>query len=97
MKKKLLLIAAAVGLGACRDVSTPSSIPAPLAPALSASTAVVPRPGHHIFVFRGGVADPPGLARALVRAHRGTLEQTYQYAIKGFAAALSDSAVAVRD
>lgn len=95
--KKLLLAVVAVGLGACRGDSTPTSIPvsASIAPALSGPVAAVPRPGHHIFVFRSSVPDPAALARALVRAHNGTLEYTYRYAIKGFAAQLSDSAVAV--
>src|SRR5262245_30826552 len=95
MKKKLLLFVAAVGLGACEDsvTSTPTVVPDPITPNL-AVTDEVPRPGHHIVVFDANVADPGALAQAIVSAHDGTLEYTYSHAIKGFAAELSDAAVA---
>ena len=40
------------------------------------------------------MTDAPGLARALVSANAGRLEHTYEHAILGFSAALSDGAVA---
>src|SRR6267378_2555837 len=74
-------------VGACRDASTPWQ------PAQgSDGTGVVP--GQYIVVFRDTVADPEGLAQALVQAQGGTQLHTYARALKGFAARLSDSAVA---
>ncbi|HYR13187.1 MAG TPA: S8 family serine peptidase, partial [Mycobacterium sp.] len=72
---------------ACRDASTPWQ------PAQgSDATGVVP--GQYIVVFRDTVADPEGLAQALVQAQGGTRLHTYTSALKGFAARLSDPAVA---
>jgi len=51
-------------------------------------------PGQYIVVFKDGVTDPDGLAQTLVSLYGGTLKHTYKSAIKGFAAVLSDAAVA---
>src|SRR5256886_17461493 len=48
----------------------------------------------YIVVFKDGVADPEGLAQTLVSLYGGSLKHTYKSAIKGFAAILSDAAVA---
>ena len=84
-----------IGLASCQDGAT-STLPTALdrSPAPTAISQGGPRPGYHIVVFRADVTDAPGLARALVSAHAGTLEHTYEHAILGFSAALSDGAVA---
>jgi subtilisin family serine protease len=95
MFRRSLLALAAFALGtACADTqpTAPASALAPTAPL--ESSAPTPRPGHYIVVFRGGVADARGEARALVAAHGGQLEHTYVHTIHGFAAALSPTAVA---
>lgn len=77
-------------LGACRDASTPLH-PGPqqlLAPQLPIAS------GPYIVVFKDAVAEPDALARTLVSALGGTLRHTYASALKGFAARLSDAAVA---
>src|SRR3989442_9375725 len=51
-------------------------------------------PGQYIVVFKRGVANPGALARTLVTVHGGSLRHTYATALKGFAARLSDAAVA---
>jgi subtilisin family serine protease len=51
-------------------------------------------PGQYIVVFRRGTPDPAGLARSLTAAHGGSLRFTYTTALQGFAAGLSDRAVA---
>jgi subtilisin family serine protease len=51
-------------------------------------------PGQYIVVFTDAVADPAGLARALVAVHGGALRHAYASALKGFAARLPDQAVA---
>ena len=97
MKRKFL-VATALVLAACQDASAPTSRLSPAAAAGAPDAAAVgqssaPRPGHYIVVFRDGVANASGLAKSLVAAHNGVLEHSYQYAIKGFAAQLSDAAV----
>src|SRR5438309_9656530 len=75
-------------IGACRDASSPGQ-PGPRDDA----TRVVP--GQYIVVFRDAVADPAGLAQSLVSAQGGQRLHTYASALKGFAARLSDAAVAM--
>src|SRR5690606_33021205 len=41
--------------------------------------------GRLIVVFERDVPDAPGLARRLVTEYGGTLDYTYQHALKGFA------------
>jgi subtilisin family serine protease len=50
--------------------------------------------GQYIVVFEDTVADPVGLTQSLVNALGGTRLHTYTSAVKGFAAQLSDGAVA---
>ena len=97
MKGKVFVFAA-LALAACRDASVPTSAPlndelavVPLATRSSSA----PRPGHYIVVFRDGVSDARGLARALVAAHNGVIEHTYVASIKGFAAQLPAAAIGV--
>jgi len=50
-------------------------------------------PGHYIVVFEDSVIDAPGLTRELARAHGIAPRFVYEYALKGFAAALPEKAV----
>ena len=84
MMWKRIALAAALTLAACRDAATPTQPPSDAL--LSAAD------GRYVVVFRDAVADPPGLARELVRVHGGSLLFTYSSAIKGFAARLSEPA-----
>ncbi|HEX8209134.1 MAG TPA: S8 family serine peptidase [Longimicrobium sp.] len=100
MKCKQLFAAMAVsiGLAACSDAPTGPAVPAD-APAEARSVRQTgkggqPIPGRYVVVFKREVSDAPGLARQLAAAHGGTVHHTYQHAIKGFAASLSDGAVA---
>ena len=93
--KKMLLTACVFVFAACSDASSPAPLVSGakrVLPAAASSSAVV-RPGHYIVVFRNEVGDPAALARLLVAANKGLLEFTYEHAIKGFAAELSDAAV----
>ena len=74
--------------------------PSPVAPEASnasldvaASRGPLVGPDDWIVVFRDDVVDPPGLARQLIATHGGSLRFTYQYALKGFAAALPAQAL----
>src|SRR5260370_19994864 len=82
-------------LAACRDASNPLQ-PGPRPSQDLALTSGNPNviPGQYIVVFKDGVADPDGLAQTLVSLYGGSLKHTYKSAIKGFAAILSDAAVA---
>jgi hypothetical protein len=51
-------------------------------------------PNAYIVVFKDRVTDPVALAEQLVATYGGKLRYTYQYALKGFAAELPESAVA---
>ena len=77
-------------LGACGEVSTPVEPGAGQAQLLG---ELIPS-NQYIVVFQDAVAEPDALARTLVANLGGTLRHTYQSALKGFAAELSDVAVA---
>lgn len=68
-----------LAFSACRDAAPPT---APGAPALAAGRADA---GRLIVVFERDVPDAPGLARRLAAEYGGTLDYTYQHALKGFA------------
>ena len=87
-------ITVAAGLAACSDVpSAPELATAPNVPAASQSArggqAI---PDQYVVVFNDGVRDAPGLAKQLANAHGGTVQHTYQHAIKGFSARMSAAA-----
>ena len=82
-------------LVACRDASIPLQ-PGPqqshdLVRQLAGPNVV---PGQYIVVFKHEVDNPDALARTLVGLYGGSLKHTYTSALKGFAATLSDAAVA---
>ena len=84
---RAISLAVLLGFWACRDDLTPSQ-----SGPRHGAIAVIP--GQYIVVFRDTVADPVGLAQSLVNAQSGTLLHTYTSALQGFAARLSDAAVA---
>src|SRR5437867_206254 len=89
------LVAVLVVLAACRDASRPlqpGQKPSQDLALTPGNTQVIP--GQYIVVFKDGVADPDGLAQSLVSLYGGSLKHTYKTALKGFAAILSDAAVA---
>jgi subtilisin family serine protease len=100
------LLAAPLMLAGCHDlpvapdgapVDAPMAgqhAPGPHGPAPGVGQQARPVPGQYIVLFNRDVADAPGLANALVRAHSGTLLHVYQHAVKGFAARLSPEAAA---
>jgi subtilisin family serine protease len=94
-KRLFAAMAVSIGLAACSDVpSGPSIAPAEKEAVRQVGKGRQPIPGRYVVVFKREVGDAPGLARQLAAAHGGTLHHTYQHAIKGFAASLSDGAVA---
>ena len=95
MKRGLALLLP-LAFAACQDAEAPLAPPGTdlASPSFSQSQAGEVIPGQYIVVFNDGVADAPSLARRLTAAHGGSLRFTYEHAIKGFAAQLSDAAVA---
>lgn len=86
MKRSFLLLLS-MALAACQQ---PTDLPVPALTPDGAGALVQQAPGkglkdRYIVVFKDDVADAPGLARALQRAHGGTLLYTYESALKGFA------------
>jgi subtilisin family serine protease len=100
MRARISLITLVVALAACSDSPTTSSsrpaapVPdeAPVMFARSASSE--PIPGKYIVVFTDAVTDPVGKAHEKALRHKGKLTHAFDRVIKGFAAELSDSAVA---
>ena len=85
----LLLIAVA----ACQDASRPVQPDAQPALRVSAVRTVSGGiPGRYIVVFNDKVNDAIGLARQLAAQNGASLQFTYQVALKGFAAQMSDAA-----
>lgn len=82
-------------LAACRDASNPlqpGSTPSRDLVSGSRSSHVIP--GQYIVVFKRDVNDADASARSLVALYGGSLRHVYTSALNGFAANLSDAAVA---
>lgn len=93
MKKSGLSALLLIAVAACQDASRPVQPDAQ--PALRASavrTVAGGIPGQYIVVFNDKVNDAVGLARQLAEQHGASLQFTYQVALKGFAARMSDAA-----
>ncbi|MGH7459244.1 MAG: S8 family peptidase [Longimicrobiaceae bacterium] len=91
-----VLAAAALAVAGCSDDARAPLQPdaqANQAPVVQAGPAGEVIPDRYIVVFNPGVADAPGLANRLARAHGGSIHFTYQHALKGFAATLPAPAV----
>src|SRR5262245_48252383 len=98
----LALVALAAFAASCTD--TPSVPPPPkrdITPELNDQTLFVRAPekqvipGEYIVVFTDAVADAKGKASEKVLRHHGKMRFTYDKALKGFAASLSEEAVAL--
>src|SRR5437867_240473 len=91
---RFALVAACL-VAACQDGSNPLQPGSSPSQDLSLNaTSLHAVPGRYIVVFQRGVANPAALARTLVTASGGSLQHTYASVLKGFAARLSDAAVA---
>ena len=91
--KQLSLVVAAVALAACAEpLSTPPQAEADPSPVVAASTTDV-IPGQYIVVLRQRV-NSRLVSSNMVSGVNGTLRHVYTAALRGFAANLSDAAVA---
>jgi subtilisin family serine protease len=91
--RRAILALTALTVAACADTPTQPTLPEAPELAVTDDAAAKATDDTWIVVFDRGVADAPGLARQLTAAHGGQLRYTYQYALKGFAAALPAAAV----
>jgi aqualysin 1 len=102
LRRLVLTVAAGLGLAACSDVSAPRATSPteehggaePLLTAAPAGGGSEVIPGQYIVVFKESAVDPVGKAKEKAARHNGKLKHVYKAAIKGFAAELSDAAVA---
>ena len=96
MKSRLAVVLSALTLAACAEpptTPTPTGMQRTDAPVLQAK-GTDGIPGQWIVVFDDDVRDAPGLADQLASAHGASPMYTYTGVLKGFAAQLSDQAVA---
>ena len=96
MKSRLVLVLSALALAACAE---PPATPLPPVQSLQDAPLLMARgpegiAGSYIVVFRDDVDDVDAKAQAKTLRGNGRLRHTYRAAIKGFAAELSDAAVA---
>jgi subtilisin family serine protease len=96
MKGRLAVVLSAVVLAACAE---PPGTPLPPVQALQDAPLLMARgpdgvQGQYIVVFRDDVDDVDAKAQEKALRGNGKLKHTYRAAIKGFAAELSDEAVA---
>jgi subtilisin family serine protease len=96
MKARLAVLLSALVLAACAE---PPSSPLPPVVGLNEAPLLMARgpegvPGQYIVVFRDDVEDAHGKAKAKAEKAKGNLKHSYGDALKGFAAELSDEAVA---
>ncbi|MCK5484053.1 MAG: S8 family peptidase, partial [Gemmatimonadetes bacterium] len=91
----ITILSATIVFAACGDTPPPVAPESPTDISFDAvsANATQPGPDDWIVVFKSGVADPPGLARALVNSAGGTLRFTYTEALQGFAARLPAQAI----
>ena len=96
MKGRLAIVLSALIVAACAE---PTAIPTPGLERLGEQAPVFLKgadaiAGQYIVVFKDDVSDPHGKAREKALTKNGKLKYSYGAAIKGFAAELSDEAVA---
>lgn len=99
MKGRFAIALSALVLAACAEPPSTPLPPAALtpldeAPALAKGSTGDPIPGQYIVVFNDDVADPHGKAQEKALKKNGKMKYSYGAVLKGFAAELSDAAVA---
>jgi subtilisin family serine protease len=97
MRGRLVVAISALALAACAE---PPSTPLPTTSQIRQEAPLFARggpdavPGQYIVVFNDDVSDPDEKSKAKAEKAKGKLKFSYTSAIKGFAAELSDEAVA---
>ena len=90
MKRLFAIALGALAVSACQDVAGPESpLAGPAGPTPQAAVQSDTIPGQYIVLLKSSVADADAARQELMWNRRSAIEQTYQYALKGFAAKLS--------
>ena len=92
--KRTFAAAAALFAAACADPAAPPSAGVPASPSLSKGAGAGVIAGQYIVVFKDAVDDVDAKTKEKTLKHGAKVARTYKHAIKGFAAELSDEAVA---
>ncbi|HEY9516734.1 MAG TPA: S8 family serine peptidase [Gemmatimonadaceae bacterium] len=92
MKRLFAIALGALAVSACQDVAGPESpLAGPAGPTPQSAVQSDTVPGHYIVLLKSSVTDPEAATEALMWNRRSAIEQTYKYALKGFAAKLSEA------
>lgn len=90
MKRLFAIALSALAVTACKDVAGPeTSLTGPDSPAPLSAVQSDTIPGHYIVLLKKDVPDADAATQELMWNRRSAIEQTYRYALKGFAAKLS--------
>ena len=82
MRKFAVLAPVLLAVAACQDSTSPAPTTVMPGRVNAAHSAVQ---NDYIVTFRADVSDPERQANALVKAHGGSVQHVYRYALKGFA------------
>jgi aqualysin 1 len=93
MHHRRVALVSVVVLAACSERPEPLAVDQPNFPVAFTQASATVIPNRYIVVFRPGVVDPDGTARAIVTAANGTLHFVYRYALSGFAATIPPQAI----
>jgi subtilisin family serine protease len=92
MKRLFAIALGALAITACKDVAGPESpLTSPDGPAPLSAVQADTIPGQYIVLLRKDVKDADAATSELMWNRRSAIEQTYRYALKGFAAKLSEA------
>ena len=90
MKRLFAIALGALAVTACKDVAGPETpLTGPDGPAPLSAVQADTIPGHYIVLLKKDVKDVDAATDELMWNRRSAIEQTYRYALKGFAAKLS--------
>ncbi|HET7553732.1 MAG TPA: S8 family serine peptidase [Gemmatimonadaceae bacterium] len=90
MKRLFAIALGALAVTACKDVAGPENpLTGPDSPAPLSAVQADTIPGHYIVLLKKDVKDADAATEELMWNRRSAIEQTYRYALKGFAAKLS--------
>ena len=90
--RRVALLAIVLVAAGCADAVAPPG--AGITPHLAKAGSGEAIPGQYIVVFKDAVGDAETLSKGKVGTHAGKLKHAYKSVLKGFAAELSDEAVA---
>jgi subtilisin family serine protease len=94
MKRVAAVALASLTLAACQDPAAPPTVGPSGGPLAAKAAGPATIPGEYIVVFAESVSDAEAKTKEKALKHKGRVSRSYKHAIKGFAAELSEAAVA---